>query len=280
MTSINIDQEATLLGQLLLWLWEHYPKPWEERYGSQRAQRISASLISRVLTFGDTVALERVIPSATRRRSDLEGYSLFLQPVEAGTRTLVPILSLKCDFDRSPIPETRFYLRLFYATDGSQNQSICDLGLRFETPEGVQEGAGDGVHDFYHSQLVCSRTKSPDGSPALWLPDVQPSFPVDARTPVQLFLCSLISVYGLRILDELAVANKQLGGMLVQHMAGLSAWRDRPTYWRVDRPSGPKYFKVWGNLPSLRIRYSGSGVARIDAGEYRDQDATSRFDWP
>ena len=68
------------------------------------------------------------------------------------------------------------------------------LAVRFETDEGSQQTTGS--HDFCHAQLCNSIDGYIFASTPPWLPDSQPSIPVDAENQVSLVLCMLTSLYG------------------------------------------------------------------------------------
>jgi hypothetical protein len=79
-------------------------------------------------------------------------------------------------------------------------EKLCCLGMRFETPS----GQGGGAHDFHHAQLLSAlgRKVVLPNCPA-WLPDSQPSFPLDASGPVELLICAIASNYGAKMIGEL-----------------------------------------------------------------------------
>lgn len=77
--------------------------------------------------------------------------------------------------------------------------AMCGLEsllIRFETDEGGLQEGSSGAHDFCHAQLCNSIDSSIKASTPSWLPDSQPSFPVDADDQVSLVLCMLTSLYG------------------------------------------------------------------------------------
>lgn len=76
---------------------------------------------------------------------------------------------------------------------------VCDfesLLIRFETDERRLQNGSAGAHDFYHAQLCNSIDSRIKASTPPWLPDSQPSFPMDADDQISLVLCMLISLYG------------------------------------------------------------------------------------
>lgn len=97
--------------------------------------------------------LEKCLPTLENKKCDTlslgQGHFLYLAPEPDSkttkTRGFVPLLSIKCDFDKET-PEVRFGMAL-----GSRhNDDVRLFGMRFEAPE----GDGTGLHDFYHTQMI------------------------------------------------------------------------------------------------------------------------------
>ncbi len=78
-----------------------------------------------------------------------------------------------------------------------ENSDLRILGLRFETDEGDYDTeAKRGKHDFCHMQFCQSLSKLIPCLDPSWLPESQPSIPLDADCQVSLVLCMLVSLYG------------------------------------------------------------------------------------
>lgn len=137
---------------------------------------------------------------------------LFLEPVI--DKTILPLLTLETS---DQWVHFRVYVLLTMLDKCAGLQS---LAIRFETDEGGLK-SGHGSHDFCHAQL-CRRINcttlatTPD-----WIPESQPSFPLDAKNQVELVLCMLISLYGRRhVFDKLnTIGDKDLR----QHMKKVRA---------------------------------------------------------
>ena len=87
------------------------------------------------------------------------------------------------------------------------------LAIRFETDEGNPKTDKDrGAHDFCHAQLCRSIGRNLDATTPPWLPESQPSIPLDADDQVSLVLCTLVSLYGgrhvLNKLNDLGIQNR------------------------------------------------------------------------
>lgn len=129
------------------------------------------------------------------------GAILVLPPLEKD-RVFVPILNLKCTLSES-INSLRFYVLLVRVDE--EHRDLRGIGFRFECPESEQypkkEGdeqieTGEGLHDFYHAQLITGFSYGPPIEIPNWLPISQPSFPLLADDPVTLVFALLMTLYG------------------------------------------------------------------------------------
>jgi hypothetical protein len=110
-----MDQELRLFRDLVLAMWDHHRKPWF--YSRGQARDIWLGISTPFPSFTDRNELETSLPSETRVRAEFPPWKfLYLEPVHRG-QTMVPVLSMKCDFGRS-IPEVRLRLGLFLKHDG------------------------------------------------------------------------------------------------------------------------------------------------------------------
>ena len=129
---------------------------------------------------------------------------LYLPPLEKDAE-FVPVLSLKCTLSKT-INSIRLYVLLF--RHGEEGQKPYGIGFRFESPENEQyerqseddeqQGPGEGLHDFYHAQLITGFGYGPEIEIPGWLPCTQPSFPLPADDPVTLVFSLLMTLYGKR----------------------------------------------------------------------------------
>jgi hypothetical protein len=120
---------------------------------------------------------------------------LFLPPLEKD-RDFVPILNLKCNVSES-INSMRLYVILVRL--GEEHQKPYGLAFRFESPESEQyeeQSGNEGVHDFYHVQLMTGFSYGPDLEIPQWVPVSQPSFPLPADDPLTLVFALLMTLYG------------------------------------------------------------------------------------
>jgi hypothetical protein len=145
-----------------------------------------------------------------------QGTWIFLPAPKKGSLRL-PILNVIYDYDKKPA-EIRLQAAIFYDFDGE----ALAMGWRFESPESRGEGGEQSSHGYYHAQpspslrthrgwyeLPAADRRIPDGLPA---------FPLDAADEVDLLLCLMLSIYGLKEASELvgAVADPELAKRLRQ----------------------------------------------------------------
>ncbi len=145
-----------------------------------------------------------------------QGTWLFLPVPRKGSLRL-PILNVIYDYAKNPA-EIRMQAAIFY----SANDETLAMGWRFESPECSGEQGEQSSHGFYHAQPSHSlRT----GSRAYDLPiadsrtpDGLPTFPLDAADEVDLLVCLLLSIYGLKEASELVrdAADPELAQRLGQ----------------------------------------------------------------
>ncbi len=122
---------------------------------------------------------------------------LFLEPVV--DKTILPLLTLETS---NQWVNFRAYVLL---TMLDQCAALQALAIRFETDEGVPQPSGMlGSHDFSHAQLCRYINGNTRATTPSWLPESQPSFPLDAEDQIGLVLCMLTSLYGGRhVFDRL-----------------------------------------------------------------------------
>ena len=183
--TIVMDPELGIFRQLVLWVWDNRRK-------IEDFKASASSLHSEVLRMFDSLLnreeLERSLPADENVRNEFPSRRfLYLDPIESDG-VMIPVLWMSFDFSRFH-PLVRIYLCLFLRYE---NQ-IRSLGYRFEAPE------GEGIHHYYHAQIIRGMPPGiPFHPPELhdWLPEGQPSFPLDAYNPTELLLCLLLALYG------------------------------------------------------------------------------------
>lgn len=134
-----------------------------------------------------------------RADSDLElrdqRQFLFLEPIV--DKKILPLLTLKTS---NRWDSFRAYVLL---TMLDRHEALQSLAIRFETDEGMPESNGvTGSHDFCHVQLCRRINDTTRATTPSWLPESQPSLPLDAEDQISLVLCMLISLYGGRYVAE------------------------------------------------------------------------------
>ena len=126
-------------------------------------------------------------PAAVEMRD--KNLVLYLEPLE--NKQILPLVTLHSSEDWVHFS---IYALLTMLNEESELKS---LAMRFETDEGEHQSDGEvGAHDFCHAQLCRAITSRMQALTPSWLPDSQPSIPVDAEDQVSLVLCMLTSLYG------------------------------------------------------------------------------------
>ena len=150
-------------------------------YGIYRPNHLGAHGLRGLLSRGSDLGLRH------------QNQFLFLEPVV--DTTILPLLTLETS---DQWVHFRAYVLL---TMLDQCATLQTLAIRFETDEGGLQ-SGRGSHDFCHAQLCrgingTALARTPD-----WIPESQPSFPLDAENQIGLVLCMLTSLYGGRHVFE------------------------------------------------------------------------------
>lgn len=122
-----------------------------------------------------------------------------LADIAKGSQIICPMVFLDGDFSTEH-PRLRVQLIVVSLTRQTNGETQC-LIIRFETPEG-SDPAGQGDHDFYHSQL-CTELRTDTSTRTFQIPSCMswtavscPAWPVDASTPFQLLACLVFALYG------------------------------------------------------------------------------------
>ena len=138
---------------------------------------------------------ESGLKSMLSKDSDVEMMTqnlfLHLEPIEKEEKDILPLVTLQSSNDWIIF---RIYALL---TTLDENCNLQSLAIRFETPEGgISGGSNLGSHDFCHAQLCNNINRHVKNVTPQWVPDSQPSIPLDADSQVSLVLCMLTSLYG------------------------------------------------------------------------------------
>ena len=155
---------------------------------------------------------------------------LFLEPIES--EKILPLVTLHSSNDWVHF---RIYT-LFTMLDKCSTLQV--LAIRFETDEGYRNsgsesgshdnsGGEPGSHDFCHAQL-CNfiNNRIPISTPT-WIPDSQPSIPLDADNQISLVLCMLTSLYGGAHVRKRISASGDIG--IRKHLKKVQALRASTT---------------------------------------------------
>jgi len=129
---------------------------------------------------------------------------IFLQP-PAKEDAAVAALWCRWDYEKV-LPKCGFYFGLWSPqpefprpAEGEQvNHHVAFIGYRFETPE------EDDNHNYYHAQPCRSMGRKDDEIEiALPVSNRMPTWPIAADGPLELLLCLVTAIYGMKGLREL-----------------------------------------------------------------------------
>lgn len=122
-----------------------------------------------------------------------KGRFLYLEPIQK--KKIIPFVTIQ-----TARKWVNFRIYVLLGMEDAQCE-MKTLAIRFETDEGPGQGGKAGSHDYCHMQL-CRSIDDIEASTPSWLPDSQPSVPLDAEDQVGLVLCMLVSLYGARHVIE------------------------------------------------------------------------------
>lgn len=180
--------------------------PWAELlskvYGSYQWRELDASGLRSMLSKCPDV--------------EMRTYNQFL-PLEPIKKDIIPFVTLQSS-------ESWIHFRIYaLLTILDKDCNLQSLGIRFETDEGDVEGS-PGSHDFCHAQLCNNINKHVGGLSSSWIPESQPSIPLDADNQISLVLCMLTSLYGGAYVRK--KFNPNIDRDLKEHLNNVRALRD------------------------------------------------------
>jgi hypothetical protein len=234
-----MDKELGVFRNLILWLFDQYQQLYRDP--DTRLREVLNLVPDHLFVrFSERSQIEKALPSPEALTTDFANADrfLYLPPIERGTFT-IPVISLWCDFGKSlPLASIRLVLLIRDSED-----KLRRLGYRFETPH----GEGEGRHDFYHVQPIQNVFRSRVGyelSCPPWMPDTHPSFALDARDPVMLLLCALISLYGIGYVETIARSGN---GQMLKSYLKKCHFTSFPaaSFWNVTSTKGGISYKTW-----------------------------------
>jgi hypothetical protein len=266
--SIAMDEELKSFRDLMLVIFDHHERPWN--YSNPTAQAIYADIAGGFPSFGDSVALEKLLPSEEAVSRAFDNRYLYLNPVTHKT-VMVPLLTLESDFGRS-IPEVRLQLGLFL----KHHDQTRFVGFRFEAPEG-KGGQSLGRHNYYHMQMI-QNFRVPVSLPSNdleWIPDAEPTIPLDADGAVKLLLTILVSLYGMEEVITL-IGRASTGTELQKHLGQMHCHKipELEWYWKVTigKTGKSEYWKTSKESPDFKTmitkKHQGSTIIGVTSGTF------------
>ena len=161
------------------------------------------------------------------------GKVLYLPPLEKDDY-FVPILSLKCKLYETP-SIAQFRVMLICLEENQTTDEFYGIGFRMETPSSMYQDScpndNNGIHDFYHAQLVRKLDSKLKNKLQItcpnWIPDSQPSFPLPADCPVTLLLCLIVTLYGKNYCGKFLEEHKSNIPDIKSYRKKLKKWINR-----------------------------------------------------
>jgi hypothetical protein len=207
-----IDASSSLFEQILVWLVERQGR---EAASYNRSERTLVEAVAGDFPpFTSDLELRQLLKLAPRSGETSSQGSFLHLPLLSSHMRWLPVLTTRYDYDRDAVS---IQIVLF-----GIDQELRAVGLRFESPERWWSTSSaaraaeaipprPGIHDFHHTQMIREVTTAAGRTvpipAAAWTPVVQPSVPIDARTVPQLLITVVISLYGLRLVEELVQAS-------------------------------------------------------------------------
>jgi hypothetical protein len=130
----------------------------------------------------------------------------YLPPIDSQPK-IIPILLMDCNLVASD-SDISFIIILFQFL--SKDKPAERIAFRFEGPHGF--ASDRSRHNYWHVQVtneIASRHGVKNFKCRDWLPVRSPCIPIISKCPVSLLLCTLFSLYGLKMFEYIpAVENK------------------------------------------------------------------------
>ena len=158
-----------------------------------------------------------------RPEVDMRENSLFMFLEPTKDMKILPLVTLYSSDDWR---EFRLYA-LLATTDPMSDDNLQTLAIRFETDETRHRKTNSiGAHDFCHAQLCNYISKKVKNVTPIWVPDSQPSIPLDADSQETLVLSMLTSIYGGKhVLSKFYPTDRKL----LKHLDRVRALQTRAT---------------------------------------------------
>ena len=174
------------------------------------------TIVSAIHSSADRGYLEgKFLDAPCRGHMSEDDRYVFMTPFSEADRTFLPLLSVDLDYTR-PWPMISVNCLHYALRNGrTKIEEVNCFGYRFDKP-----AVKTGEHDYFHAQFVHGYPKG-TRNPLIadWISTKDPSIPIDAANPIEMFLSAVI---GLRnrhksrreYLDEWSQAGIPIRGIL------------------------------------------------------------------
>ncbi|KAB1069938.1 hypothetical protein [Methylobacterium planeticum] len=110
---------------------------------------------------------------------------VYLTPYSAHGNTYLPLLAVAANYPSAARPSVNVWI-ILYSKGAHGTECLC---YRFDTPNRTI-----GDHNYFHMQFTTNAPESRRNRHAVaWISKKDPSIPLDATTPLEMFLGSIIS---------------------------------------------------------------------------------------
>ena len=179
----------------------------------------------------ETEYLEQALNPATRKiNMTADNRFIFLTPYNRHDNSYLPLMAVDADYSGAGRPTINVSILLF-----SQHQKGLDcLSYRFDSPNRTT-----GDHDYYHMQFAWGpRNDRVHRNAARWLSKKDPSIPLDATNPVELFLASVVSFRNSHMSRERIYDQWRQAGLPIQTLLSSMALHRWKVPWVQAPPNG------------------------------------------
>ena len=134
--------------------------------------------------------LESVIDTSARKFSMVDANRfVYLTPYAMHANTYLPLMAVEADYSSAARPTVAIHSLLYMRSLTNPGEIRC-ISYRFDVPNRTV-----GDHSFFHMQFAwgANEGKKKRTSPERWISKKDPGIPIDATTPVEMLLSSIIS---------------------------------------------------------------------------------------
>jgi hypothetical protein len=181
-----------------------------------------ADEISRDHERAESDYLERLIDPATRSFDmAVANRFIFLTPYSRHGNVYLPLMAVSADYARAGRPKVNVSVLLYAQHQGG----LGCLSYRFDCPNWTV-----GDHDYFHMQFAWGPRDDRRHRHAIgWISKKDPSIPLDAKTPIEMFLASMVSFRNSHMDRQRVYDQWRQAGLPIQSLLSdmaMTRWKD------------------------------------------------------